>query len=133
MAESGNRAGWLTRQGSRRETQTARRRTRRTPSNGKHSDHATHQNPLAQLRDGHWLNYATVDNEQARNLHTLVDRRSGTASTVFCTQLPPDQWHDRMEEKIVADAIIDRIVNNSHMTVLDCGESMRKHFNQMAP
>jgi DNA replication protein DnaC len=71
--------------------------------------------------------------EQARNLHTLVDRRSGAASTVFCTQLPPDQWHKRMEEEIVADAIIDRIVNNAHITLLDCGESMRKHFNRMEP
>jgi len=33
-----------------------------------------------------------------------------------------------MEEKILADAIIDRITTNAHATVLSCDESMRKHF-----
>ena len=45
---------------------------------------------------------------QVQQLHTLVDRRHKTASTIYCTQLPPGQWHDRMEEKILADAIVDR-------------------------
>lgn len=68
---------------------------------------------------------------QVQTLHTLVDRRHRAASTVFCTQLPPAQWHERMEEKILADAIVDRIKNNSHSTVLDCDESLRKRFNQI--
>ncbi|MDR0626688.1 MAG: ATP-binding protein [Bifidobacteriaceae bacterium] len=50
---------------------------------------------------------------------------------MFCTQLPPGDWHDRMEEKVVAEAIMDRITTNAHMTVLDCAESMRRHFNHM--
>jgi DNA replication protein DnaC len=68
---------------------------------------------------------------QVQTLHTLVDRRCRAASTIYCTQLPPSQWHDRMEEKILADAIIDRIVTNAHMTVMDCVESMRKKFNHI--
>lgn len=74
---------------------------------------------------------AAPTREQVRDLHTLIDRRHRAASTLFCTQLPPAEWHDRMAEKILADAITDRITTNAHMTVLDCGESMRKHFNQM--
>jgi DNA replication protein DnaC len=70
--------------------------------------------------------------EQVQNAHTLIDRRHRTASTIFCTQLAPGNWHDRMEEKILADAIVDRITTNAHMTVLDCAESMRKRFNQIA-
>jgi DNA replication protein DnaC len=66
--------------------------------------------------------------QQIQQLHTLIDRRHKTASTIYCTQLPPGQWHDRMEEKILADAIIDRITTNAHATVLTCDESMRKHF-----
>jgi hypothetical protein len=50
---------------------------------------------------------------------------------LFCTQLPPGEWHDRIAEKILADAITDRITTNAHMTVPDCGQSMRRHFNQM--
>ena len=38
---------------------------------------------------------------QVQQLHTLIDRRHKTASTIYCTQLPPGQWHDRMEEKIL--------------------------------
>lgn len=70
----------------------------------------------------------TPTTAQVQQLHTLIDRRHRTASTIYCTQLPPAQWHDRMDEKIVADAIVDRITTNAHTTVLDTGESMRKHF-----
>ena len=69
--------------------------------------------------------------EQVQQLHVLVDRRHRAASTIFCTQLPPSEWHDRMEEKILADAIIDRITTNAHTTVLNCRDSLRKHFNQL--
>ncbi len=60
---------------------------------------------------------------QVQQLHTLIDRRHKTASTIYCSQLPPGQWHDRMEEKILADAIVDRITTNAHATVLDCDDS----------
>lgn len=70
----------------------------------------------------------TPTRQQVQQLHTLIDRRHKTASTIYCTQLPPGQWHDRMEEKILADAIVDRIVTNAHATVLDADKSMRKHF-----
>jgi DNA replication protein DnaC len=68
---------------------------------------------------------------QVQQLHTLIDRRHKTASTIYCTQLPPAQWHDRMEEKILADAIVDRITTNAHATVLDCDDSLRKHFTEL--
>lgn len=74
----------------------------------------------------------TPSRQQVEQLHTLIDRRHKTASTIYCTQLPPAQWHDRMQEKVLADAIIDRIVTNAHSTVMTCDESMRKHFSQLA-
>lgn len=70
----------------------------------------------------------TPSRQHVQQLHTLIDRRHKTTSTIYCTQLPPGQWHDRMEEKILADAIVDRIVTNAHATVLDASKSMRKHF-----
>ena len=73
----------------------------------------------------------TPNKQQVQQLHTLIDRRHKAASTIYCTQLAPGQWHDRMEEKILADAIIDRITTNAHATVLTCDDSMRKHFNQL--
>ena len=73
----------------------------------------------------------TPSRAQVQQLHTLIDRRHKTASTIYCTQLPPGQWHDRMEEKILADAIVDRITTNAHATVLHCDDSMRRHFTQI--
>jgi DNA replication protein DnaC len=69
--------------------------------------------------------------EQVQLLHTLIDRRCRATSTIYCTQLPPTQWHDRMSEKILADAIVDRITTNAHTTVMDCANSMRRHFTQL--
>lgn len=68
---------------------------------------------------------------QVQQLHTLIDRRHRSASTIYCTQLPPGQWHDRMNEKILADAIVDRITTNAHTTILNADESLRKHFTDI--
>jgi len=76
--------------------------------------------------DDWFLNRPT--NEQVQQLHILIDRRHRQASTIFCTQLTPDEWHDQMEEKVLADAIVDRITSNAHMTVLDCKDSLRRIF-----
>lgn len=66
--------------------------------------------------------------DQVKHLHALIDRRTRAGSTIFCTQLPPSKWHDRMEEKILADAIIDRITAGAHTVTLTCTDSMRRHF-----
>jgi DNA replication protein DnaC len=63
---------------------------------------------------------------QVEHLHSLIDRRTRAGSTIFCTQLSADQWHDRIEEKVFADAIIDRITTNAHTTIINCAESMRR-------
>ena len=73
----------------------------------------------------------TPSTAQVQQLHTLIDRRHRQASTIYCTQLPPGQWHDRMNEKILADAIVDRITTNAHTTVLNADESLRKHFTDI--
>jgi len=67
--------------------------------------------------------------EQVQQLHVLIDRRHRSASTIFCTQLSAAEWHDQMEEKVLADAIVDRITTNAYVTVLDCKDSLRKIFN----
>jgi DNA replication protein DnaC len=71
--------------------------------------------------------------EQVQHLHQLVDSRCLRASTIFCTQLPASKWHDRMEEKIVADAIIDRITAGAITITLDCDESLRRKFANLEP
>ncbi|MCL2804069.1 MAG: ATP-binding protein [Micrococcales bacterium] len=68
----------------------------------------------------------TVD--QVRNLHALIERRTGNGSTIFCSQISPAKWHDQIEEKVMADAIIDRITANAHKMTLTCTDSLRRHF-----
>ena len=55
----------------------------------------------------------------------LVEKRMHIGSTIYCSQLTPDEWHERIEEKIVADAILDRIVSRSHVIKIE-GDSLRK-------
>lgn len=66
--------------------------------------------------------------EQVRHLHALIERRTGVGSTIFCSQVPPAKWHDQIEEKVVADAIVDRITSNAHKTTLTCKDSLRRIF-----
>jgi DNA replication protein DnaC len=65
------------------------------------------------------------DNSDTERLLKLVEKRMHVGSTIYCSQLKPEEWHSRIDEKIIADAILDRIVNRSHLIKLD-GESMRK-------
>jgi len=61
-----------------------------------------------------------------RDLLEIVEARSGLRSTIITTQLPVEKWHDFLSEgnPTAADAIIDRLVGNSHRLNLK-GDSMR--------
>jgi len=66
--------------------------------------------------------------DQVRHLHALMERRTGAGSTVFCSQIPPAEWHDQIEEKVIADAIVDRITANARKITLTCKDSLRRLF-----
>lgn len=59
------------------------------------------------------------------DLFELIDARVGKRSTIITSQFPMDMWHDALDNKTVADAILDRIVHSSHTIKLK-GESMRR-------
>ena len=61
----------------------------------------------------------------AREVLDFLDERYRRASCLFATQLPVNQWHQKIEEPTLADAILDRIVHDSVRVTLK-GESMRK-------
>jgi DNA replication protein DnaC len=44
---------------------------------------------------------------------------------LITSQLPVEHWYTYLNDPTLADAILDRIVHNSHRLVLD-GESLRK-------
>jgi len=71
-----------------------------------------------------WLLFPLKETE-SRDVLDIVNYRHKRASTIFCSQFEPDEWHQKIGETTVADAICDRIVHDSY-TILIEGESMRK-------
>ena len=55
----------------------------------------------------------------------IIEDRYGSKSTIFTSQLPIAEWYEIIGENTLADAILDRIVHNSHRMKLQ-GDSMRK-------
>jgi DNA replication protein DnaC len=55
----------------------------------------------------------------------ILEDRYDKKSTLITSQLPVDQWHAYIDEPTLADAILDRLVHNSHRVALK-GASMRK-------
>lgn len=61
------------------------------------------------------------------DLLEILDDRINTGSTLIASQLPVDAWHAYLGEPTLADAILDRLVHQSHRIELKVpGESMRK-------
>ena len=79
--------------------------------------------PSLLILDDYFLTKPT--NQDIERLLKLVEKRMHIGSTIYCSQLKPEEWHARIDEKIIADAILDRIVSRSHIIKLE-GDSMRK-------
>jgi DNA replication protein DnaC len=62
---------------------------------------------------------------QRNDLLEIMEDRHGLKSTLITSQLPVEQWHKAIGDATLADAILDRLVHNSHRLKLK-GESMRK-------
>jgi DNA replication protein DnaC len=62
---------------------------------------------------------------QARDLLEILDDRYGRRASLVATQVPVADWHGRIPDPTVADAILDRLIHNAYRLTLE-GESMRK-------
>ncbi len=58
-------------------------------------------------------------------LMEIVEDRHGKGSLIITSQVPVTKWHDIIGEQTVADAILDRIIHESHRVELK-GESLRR-------
>ena len=58
-------------------------------------------------------------------LMEIIEDRHGKGSVIVTSQLPVSKWYDVIGDKTMADAILDRIIHQSHRIELN-GESMRK-------
>lgn len=66
---------------------------------------------------------------QRNDLMEVIEDRHGLKSTIICSQLPIENWHEYIGEATLADAILDRLVHNAHRLLLT-GESMRKIYQK---
>lgn len=72
----------------------------------------------------------TLSLAQSQDLLDILDDRYGRSSTIVVTQIPVDVWHERIPDPAIADAILDRLVNNSYRLQLS-GESQRRLRSQV--
>ena len=61
----------------------------------------------------------------AQDLLELLDDRFGRSSTLVASQVPILEWHARIPDPTLADAVLDRLIHNAHRLILE-GESQRK-------
>ncbi|MBT9317700.1 IS21-like element helper ATPase IstB [Leptothoe spongobia] len=78
-----------------------------------------------------WLRDQLTPND-ARELLDFLDDRYRQASCLFASQFPIKEWHQKIQDSTLADAILDRIVHDSLKLTLN-GESMRKLTSQLNP
>ena len=66
-----------------------------------------------------------LDQQQSLDLLELLEDRYNLKSTIVAAQIPANKWHETIADPTLADAILDRLIHNSHRIELK-GESMRK-------
>ena len=67
----------------------------------------------------------TITIQNAQDILEVLDDRFGHAATLISSQVPVTDWHLRIPDPTLADAILDRIVHTAHCIQLE-GESQRK-------
>jgi DNA replication protein DnaC len=67
----------------------------------------------------------SLSRQDQLDLLEIIEDRHQIKSTLITSQLGVKHWHDYIGEPTIADAIIDRLINQAHQLQLK-GESMRK-------
>lgn len=69
-----------------------------------------------------------LDNQNRIALLEIIEDRNNNGSIIVTSQIPVKGWYDIIGEKTIADAILDRLIHQSHRIEL-MGESMRRKRN----
>lgn len=67
----------------------------------------------------------SISVEESSFLMDIIDEKQQTGSIIITTQYPVLQWHKKLPDPTVADAICDRLIHKSYTFELG-GDSMRK-------
>ncbi|WP_415979244.1 ATP-binding protein, partial [Adlercreutzia equolifaciens] len=72
-------------------------------------------------------------NEYRRRAESSSDKRAGgrhrKGSLILCSQFAPSGWRAKLGDNAMADAVVDRLVFNSHVMHIEGTESMRKRMS----
>jgi DNA replication protein DnaC len=71
------------------------------------------------------LGLGTLKENQRHDLLEVLEDRYGRSSTIVTSQLPISKWHEWIGDPSLADAILDRLVNNAYKLDLK-GNSRRR-------
>jgi len=66
-----------------------------------------------------------LSRSQARDLLEILDDRYGRSATMVVTQAPMTEWHIRIPDPTLSDAVLDRLIHNAYRLEFQ-GESMRR-------
>ena len=73
-----------------------------------------------------------LSRSQARDLLEILDDRYGRSATMVVTQVPVADWHSRIPDPTISDAVLDRLIHNAYRLELK-GDSMRKVHSPLHP
>lgn len=71
-----------------------------------------------------------LDNQNRMTLLEIIEDKHNKGAVIVTSQLPVQGWYEIIGEKTIADAILDRLIHQSHRIELR-GESMRKKRNNI--
>jgi len=71
------------------------------------------------------LGSAPLTDTERRDFLEVSEDHNGSGSIPITSQLPIENWHDRIGDPTIADAILDRLIHYAHQLQLK-GGSMRK-------
>lgn len=66
----------------------------------------------------------SLSGNEPSDLLEVLDDRSERKSTIVTSQLPVDSWHSTLGDPTISDAVMDRLLQNSHIIEMK-GASMR--------
>ena len=77
------------------------------------------------------LGYLPIDAEDSKLFFQLIDMRYENKSTILTTNINFNSWDDIFYDPIIANAILDRILNHAHVVSISGNSYRRKdHLRQ---